>query len=127
MKSEVVLPRDGDHQKAARVVGVSRNNEGQTIGEFNHNPILNTKVYDVTFPDGAVHQYESKTIAENIYSQVDEDSININLWITSTITSHMEEHLPKIKVFTVPRNVNRAHKQTTKGWYLEVKWQDGTN
>ena len=32
MESKVVLPRDGDHLKAVRVVGFSRNNEGQTIG-----------------------------------------------------------------------------------------------
>ena len=122
-----MLPRDGDHQKVARVAGVSRNNEGQKIGEFNHNPILNTKVYDVMFPDGAVHQYEAKAIAENIYSQVDEDCHQYQLM------DHINNHksygraLPKIKAFTVPRNRNRARKQTTKGWYLEVQWKDGTN
>ena len=58
-----MLPRDGDHQKPARVVGFSRNNEGQKIGEFNHKPILNTKVYGVMFPDVAVHQYGANTIA----------------------------------------------------------------
>ena len=120
MEAEVVLPRDGDHQKSARVVGVSRNNEGQKIGEFNRNPILNTKVYDVMFPDGAVHQYEAKAIAENIYSQVDEDCHKYQLM------DHINNHksygraLPKIKAFTVPRNRNRARKQTTKVWYLEV-------
>ena len=72
MESEVMLPIDGDRQQSARVVGFIRNNEVQTIGELNHNPILNTKIYDVMFPDGAVHQYTAKTIAENIYSQVDE-------------------------------------------------------
>ena len=32
MESEVVLPRDGDHRQAARVLGVSRENEGEIIG-----------------------------------------------------------------------------------------------
>ena len=78
MKSEVVLPRDGDHQKAASVVGVSRNNEGQIIREFNHNPILNTKVCDVMFPDGAVHQYEAKLWQRTYILKWINTAININ-------------------------------------------------
>ena len=67
-----MIPRDGDHRQAARVVGVRRKNKGQTIGEFNHNLILNTKVYDIMLPYGAFYQYEANTIEENIYYQVDE-------------------------------------------------------
>ena len=73
MESEVIQPRDVDIWQAAKVVGVTSNNEGEKIVEFNHNPILNIKVYGVMFTDGEVHHYEAKTIAENIYSQVDED------------------------------------------------------
>ena len=68
-----MLPIDSYQQQAVRVVRVIRNNEGQTIGEFNNNPILNTKVYGVMFPDGAVHHYAANTIAENICYQVDEE------------------------------------------------------
>ena len=32
MKAEVMLPRGGYHQQAARFVGVNRNNDGQTVG-----------------------------------------------------------------------------------------------
>ena len=67
-----MLPRDRDHQQAARFVGVSSNNEVQTIREFNHNPILNTNVYDIIFPDRAVCQCAKNTISDNIHSQVDE-------------------------------------------------------
>ena len=125
MEAEVVLPRDGDHQKSARVVGVIRNNEGQTIGKFNHNPILNTNVYNVMFPDRAVNKYEGKTITENKYSQVDENCHRYQLM------DHINNHkldgraLPKSEVFTVSRNGNRPRKQTTKGWYLEVHCKDG--
>ena len=69
MEAEAMLPRDGDHRQAARVVGVTRENEGQKIGEFSHTPILITKVYNVMFPGIAVHQYTANTIAENIYYQ----------------------------------------------------------
>ena len=39
--------------QAARVIGQSRNKHGNTYGKYNQNPILNTKVYDVIFPDGS--------------------------------------------------------------------------
>ena len=66
-----MLPRNGDHRQAARVIGIISNNEGQAIGEFNQNLILNTKVYDIIFLDVAVHQYAANTISKNIYYQVD--------------------------------------------------------
>ena len=47
IEAEVILPRDIDHQQAATLLGVSSKNEGNQIVEFNHNPILNIKVYDV--------------------------------------------------------------------------------
>ena len=117
-----MLPKDGDHQQATRVVGVSRNNEGQTIGKFNHNPIMNTKVYDIMFPYGSVHHYTTNTIAKNMYSQVDENGQRYQLM--DHISNHKTDGrvLPKIEAFTVSRNGNRACKQTTKECYLEVQW-----
>ena len=73
MEAKVMVSRGGDNQQAARVVGVSRDNEGKTMGEFNHNPILNNKVCDVMFPDGAINQYAANTISDNIYYKLDEE------------------------------------------------------
>ena len=109
------------------IIIIIRNNEGQTNREFNHSPILNTKVYNVMFPYGAVHQYVANTIAYNIYSQVDEDDHRYQLMYH--ISNHMSDgiSLPKSEAFMVSRNGNRNHKINTKGWYLEVQWKDGTN
>ena len=35
--------------------------------------MLNTRVYDVMFPDGNVQQYSANVIAQSIYDSVDED------------------------------------------------------
>ena len=51
-----------------------KDKNGKLKGAYNKNPILNTRVYDVMFPDGAVFQYAANTIAENMYSQVDSNS-----------------------------------------------------
>ena len=34
--------------------------------------MLDTWVYDVMFPDGVIRQYSTNSIADNMYSQVDE-------------------------------------------------------
>ena len=73
MDAEVMLPKDGEYMQAARVIGPARDKNGKQIGTFNQNPILNTKVYEVMFPDGSVSKYAANIIAENIYSQVDKD------------------------------------------------------
>ena len=35
--------------------------------------MLDTRIYDVLFPDGAVRQYSANSIVENMYSQVDQE------------------------------------------------------
>ena len=41
------------------------------VGNFDSNSTLNSIIYDLELPDGAVKQYASNVIAENMYSQVD--------------------------------------------------------
>ena len=36
-------------------------------------------VYDIEFPDGAVHEYAAKITAENIFSQVDYDGFDSSI------------------------------------------------
>ena len=54
-----------------KVVSPLKDKNGKLNDTYNNNPILNTRVYDVMFPDGAVCQYAASIIADNIYSQVD--------------------------------------------------------
>jgi hypothetical protein len=39
------------------------------------NPILDTRVYDVEFPDGRVDKYAANVIAESMFAQVDDEGI----------------------------------------------------
>lgn len=79
LNAEVLLPHDGEYLQAARVIGQSKDEDGMPVGLYNANPILNTRVYDLEFPDSAVRQYSMNIIAENIYSQVDEDGFRYQL------------------------------------------------
>ena len=45
--------------------------EGKVSGLANPNPILDTRLYEVEFPDGDVAEYSANVIAENMYAQCD--------------------------------------------------------
>jgi hypothetical protein len=68
LKAAKVLRRAKDHQDGSNIVGT-----------YDDNPILNTMVYDVEFPDGAaVKEYSANVIAENMYAQVDSEGFQYN-------------------------------------------------
>ena len=122
-----MLPKDEVHLQAARVVGRAKDSNGKKIGLFNKNPILNTQVYEVIFPDGTVKQYAANIIAENIFSQVDEYGYRYQL--LRNIISHKKDDTA-IEIgneFTISKNGNKSRKHTTKGWFFEVEWADGTS
>ena len=70
--AKVSLPHGGNVYNA-KVVGRSKGQDGHNIGTYDENPILNSVIYDVEFPDGVVKQYAANVIAENILSQVDSE------------------------------------------------------
>ena len=43
------------------------------VGTYSANPMLNTLMYDVEFPDSATKPYAYNTIDENIHNSVDSD------------------------------------------------------
>ena len=54
--------QNGKNMRSAKVVGRASDRDGMPIGEFNENPILNTRVYDVMFPDGNIQEYSANVI-----------------------------------------------------------------
>ena len=70
INAEVLLPQ-GDSQLLAKVIRRSIDSNGIATGSFDENPMLNSLVYDVEFPDGVAKQYAANVIAENVLSQID--------------------------------------------------------
>ena len=54
----------------AKVIRKSIDINGNIIGDLDKGTSLNSLVYDVKFPDGAIQKYAANVIAENILSQV---------------------------------------------------------
>ena len=119
LNAEVLLPQDGEHLQAARVVKQSLDSAGNTKGEMHNNPMLDTRIYDVMFPDGAIRQYSANSIAENMYSQVDQEG-NTMAMLDTIIDHRRDESAIRIA------DATDKTRFTTKGWYLKVQWKDGT-
>ena len=67
LTASVLLPRGGEVLRA-QVVSRKRDSNGNPIGRANANPILDTRIYEVKFEDGAREFYSENLIAENMYS-----------------------------------------------------------
>ena len=44
LNAEVVLPKNGEQMQAARVIGRASNSDGNPVGTYDKNHILNTRV-----------------------------------------------------------------------------------
>ena len=97
----------------------------QLRGTANRNPILDTRTYEVEFPDGSVSEYAANTIAENMWAQCDLDG-NQHLLLDAIIDYKTDGHAIKVAdMYTVIKG--RKHiRKTTKGWHLCVRWKDGS-
>ena len=95
-------------------------------GNYNKNPILDTRVYDVMFLDGAVCQYAANIIAENMYYQVDSNSYHTIL--LKEITDHRKSvmSVPIDDKFVVSKNISKSLRKSTKGWDFLCLWKYGS-
>jgi len=88
LTAEVLLPNMGSMMRA-KVTGRKRDAEGNPIRLRNSNPILDSRQYEVEFPDGATDIFTANTIAESMYSQVDGEGHSVLLM--SEITDHQSD------------------------------------
>jgi hypothetical protein len=125
LTAEVLLPNMGTLTKA-KVVSRKRDADGNPVGRRHHNPILDTREYEVEFPDGAVDTFTANLIAENMYSQVDADGRSYAL--LSEIIDHKSDGsaVRKDDGFETTKDGQVRPRYTTKGWKLLVSWKDGS-
>ncbi len=63
-----------------KIVGRKHDPDGNLIGTYNSNLILNTIVYHTEFPDGFISEYAANIIPESIYNQVNDDGYENKLF-----------------------------------------------
>ena len=100
---------------------------GRTAGEYDDNPMLNSVVYEVEFPDGQVREYSANTIAMNMLTQVDTDGMSKTLM--DGIVDYRKNENVAVGMndkYITTRSGQRRLRVTTRGWELLIRWKDQT-
>ena len=122
--AEVNLPLGGE-QRHGKVVRRARDLADQPVGKANSNPILDTRVYQVEFPDGQVGEYSANVIAENMFSQIDENGHQIRM-MESIVDHKFEDNAVRREDMYVVHNGKKSLRKTTVGVKHCVLWKDGS-
>ena len=100
--------------------------DGNPVGLWNNNPLLDTHRYEVQFGDGSIQEYTTNLVVENMLSQSDTEGRRHMIF--KEIVDHRvaDTAIKKEDGFTVGFNSNVHHKKTTCGWDICVEWRDGS-
>ena len=73
INAEPMLAKEGEGVVAPRVVRRSLGLYGNAVGSFNHDKMLDTRIYYIMFMDGTVQQLAANRIALSMYKHVDSE------------------------------------------------------
>ena len=116
----------GDESVIGSVLRRAIGPDGTVVGRHDENPMLNSIVYEVEFPDGQIKECAANLFAENLLSQVDSEGFSTTLfdgiadWRKDSDAVEMKDR------FLVTKRGQRRLRQTTVGWDLLVVWKDGS-
>ena len=109
----------------AKVKERKRNSDGELIVSTHENPILSTAIYNVESPDGTISEYSANVIAENLYSQVDDDGYNFDLLYEIVGYRKDKTAIDSKDGYFITKTGTKRKVITTKGWQLQVQWENG--
>ena len=123
VNAEVLMPQ-GDSRVKCKVKRRHKSDDGQVTGQFHQNPMLNSIIYDVEFPNGAVREYGANIIAENMYSTLDEHGHQQQ--IMDGILDHSKDDtaVSMEDKYLITKSGQRRLRKSTRGWKLLVRWKD---
>ena len=104
-----------------------RDGAGILIGRKHDVPVLDTRIYNVQFPDGHYEQYSTNIIAESLTSSYDHDGYDKKS-ILEICGYRKDENIAVSRVngFSFSSNGNKHPKITTKGWEIRIRWNDNS-
>jgi hypothetical protein len=119
LSAQVILPV-GEKYLRGEVIRRCRDRNGNPVGLQNVNPILDTREYEVLFPDGSTQSYLANAIAESLYSQVDAEGR------THAVMQELVDHERNDTAMTREQMEASGQSYTTKGWRFLVSWRYGS-
>jgi hypothetical protein len=122
--SEVALQL-GDRISTGKVTQRALGPDGKTAGTYDDNPMLNSIVYEVEFPDGQVKEYAANMIAENMLTQVDSDGYSTTI-LKAIIDYRKDEAVAVSKAdkYVYTSSGQSRLRKTTIGWSMLIQWAD---
>ena len=125
INNEVLLPH-GEELIIAKVLRQLVEEQGKVIGNTDENPILNTLIYDVEFPDGNIKKYSANVIAENVFVNCDYEGYYSSMM--ACILDHKRDGsaLRMNEKYIKSQNGQMKLRQTSVGWSFLVRMKDGT-
>ena len=123
---ELALPRNSEGPEFAKVTKRLRDADGIPIGTAHDNPILDSRVYEVEYPDGYKASLAANVIAQNMFAQVDAEGNRHVLFdeIVDHRTDGTETKL--VDQYITSSNGTSRMRETTKGWEILIRWKDGS-
>jgi hypothetical protein len=130
LNMELAIPRDSDGPEFARATKRLKDKDRLTIGRANNNPILDTIMYKVEYPDGHKASLAANAIAENMFAQVGDEG-NHHVLFEEIIDHRIDLRTDGMEVkqqdaFLTTRSGNKRRRETTKGWEILIQWKDGS-
>ena len=123
---ELMLAREGEGMVAARVIKISLGPDGNAVGYFNHNKMLDTRIYDIMFMDRTVQQLAANIFALSMYEHVDSEGFTTNILDQVQRHRKKDEAIDKYDGYTKDSKGRRSGKITTKGYDFLTKFRDGS-
>jgi hypothetical protein len=123
INAEIISPQ-GDGIALASVMERKRAHDGSSIGRRNKNPLLDSRIHIVKFPDGEMKDAVYNILAENIFSQVDKDGNQYRL-LGGIIGNRRNGNAVDKEDQMHISGKRKVKKKTLSGWALEVEWRDG--
>ena len=120
-----VTMSSGGILRTGRVTRRQRGDDGSIQGTRNENLILDTRTYDVEFPDGEVTEYTANVIAENMWAQCDLDGQQ-HILLEAIVDHKFNDDAVKFNDRFVYVNGRRYPRKTTKGVLMLCQFKDGS-
>ena len=119
------LPLNGE-MAYAKVLRRKRRSDGTLVGTEHNVPILDTRIYEIEHADGSISEYNTNTLLENLYNQVDEDGNQFNLLDSIIDHRKTEQAISQDDGYIISHNGVKRKVITTKGWEMNVRWKEGS-
>ena len=124
INSIVRLPMNDETISNGIVISRDKRQNGMIYGKYNQNPLLDTRLYNVQFDDGTIKQYTANQISQNIHTNIDSEGDTHNR--IEYILDHRKSGKAVKRESMEDDNKAKTIRRTTKGWYFNVRWGDGT-